>query len=226
MRIYKTYKYEDTFIVKKMLNALADKGTDEQSYQDAFFLIGRELGHVLRPNLTEDYKSSTLLACASEDADWLAKGLLEGISAPELPVSVFWTKRYTLSTGGHISPITMSYQDETERKCKDLIIVKSIISSSCVVKTQLLRLISTISPERIFIVAPVMFVDAQKNLISEFPKDVSDRFIFFTFAIDDELDGREIIPGIGGMVYDRLGLGGEFKKNQYIPRLVMERMAN
>ena len=80
-----------------------------------FFSIGCELGRVLEPKLPEDYQSSAVLACASEDADWLA---------------------------------------------------------------------------------------------------------------NDELNGREIVPGIGGMVYDRLGLGGEAKKNQYIPHLVRERMDN
>lgn len=224
MRSYKTYEYEDTHIVENMLKALADKSTDAKSYQDAFFFIGRELGHVLKAELPDDYQSSTLLACASEDTDWLAKGLLDGISAPQLPIAVFWSKRYSLSSGVEIAPITMSYQDDMVGICKNLIIVKSIISSSCVVKTQLLRLISTIMPEKIFIVAPVMFIGAEKNLSNEFPKEISDKFLFITFAIDDEQNGREIIPGIGGMVYDRLGLGGESRKNQYIPRLVQERM--
>ena len=225
MRAYKTYENENPNVIDT-LNAIADKHTDHKSYRDAFFSIGCELGRVLEPKLPEDYQSSAVLACASEDADWLAKGVLVGISAPQLPISVFWTKRHQLNDDVHITPITMSYQDDIKTSCKTIIIVKSIISSSCVVKTQLLRLISLISPEHIFIVAPVMFVNAEKNLIADFPKDISDKFSFVTFAIDDELNGREIVPGIGGMVYDSLGLGGEAKKNQYIPHLVMERMAN
>lgn len=224
MRQYYTYPNEDVPVVEGLLAMLADKNTDVAAYQYAFYGIGKALGEVLRENLTNGYKDNTLLACASEDADWLAKGVLEGIDCSSLPVAVFWTKRYSLSSGVDIAPITMSYQDNTKEKCRNLIIVKSIISSSCVVKTQLLRLISTLDPEKIFILAPVMLKGAQKNLEKEFPKEIVDRFSYFLFAEDDEIEGKEIIPGIGGMVYDRLGLNGEAHKNEYIPKLVMERL--
>lgn len=50
--------------------------------------------------------------------------------------------------------------------------------------------------------------------------------IFSIFAKDDgrKLDGK-VIPGIGGMVYDRLGFDGQDEKNRHIPELVVaERM--
>ena len=208
-----------------MLAKLADKSTDVKSYQNAFVCIGRELGSVLKSMLPDNYKTAALLACASEDADWLATGMMEGLDAPKMPLAVFWSKRYTLNSGVDISPITMSYQDDLSEECKALIIVKSIISSSCVVKTQILRLISTLSPDRIFIVAPVMYRDAKANLSKDFPKEISDKFEFVTFAEDDEIKGREIIPGIGGMVYERLGLIDNNAKNHYMPHIVSSRMA-
>ena len=70
-----------------------------------------------------------------------------------------------------------------------------------------------------------MLNEAQDNLRKEFPEEVYNRFQFLTFAIDDEKsDKGEIIPGIGGMVYPRLGLGDAETKNKYIPEIVKERM--
>lgn len=226
MRRYCTHDYENTSNVKTLLKKLADKTTDVADYRDAFFGIGKELGAVMRHKLPADYKKTTFVACASEDADWLTKGILTGLDAPALPITVFWSGRTTLSNGIDVSPIIKSYSDELPANCRSLIITKSIISSSCVVKTQLLRLISCLSPDLIFISAPVMFKDAEENLKKEFPTEISDRFRFVTFAIDDEIDGSEIVPGIGGWIYPRLGLGQDANtKNSYIPHIVLERMA-
>lgn len=226
MRVFYTHKYENIPNVETMLEKLADKDTAVADYRNAFFCIGKELGNVLRHQLPDDYNETTFVACASEDADWLAKGLLSGLDAPKLPIAVFWSGRTTLSNGIDVSPIIKSYSDEVPANCRSLVITKSIISSSCVVKTQLLRLISNLTPETIFILAPVMFKDAEINLKNEFPAEIADKFRFITFAIDDEIVDNEIIPGIGGMVYPRLGLGRDSNtKNQYMPAIVLERMA-
>ena len=105
--------------------------------------------------------------------------------------------------------------------------VKSIISTSCVVKFQLLHLINKINPEKILILAPVMYKNAQVGLIREFPDYINSKFQFLTFAIDTErsLSG-EVIPGVGGMVYPKLGLGDIHEKNKYIPQLVLARLHN
>ena len=122
-----------------------------------------------------------------------------------------------------ISPIVKAYE-EPITKCRLLVIVKSIISSSCVVKTQLTRLIDRVHPERIVIMAPVIYKDTQPNLLKEFPEEISNKFYFLQFAVDEDRQGNEVIPGIGGMVYPRLGLGDQDKKNQYIPQMVRMRM--
>ena len=167
-----------------------------------------------------------MLACASEDADWLARGVLKSLSQKEVSLAVFWNERITLNafTGLEYSPIIKSYI-EPINKCRTLVVVKSIISTSCVVRTQLTRLINDIYPQEIYIVAPVMYKDAQANLKKEFPASISDKFNFLTFAIDTLKDKEKgIIPGIGGMVYPKLGLGDMHEKNKYIPDLVKERM--
>ena len=76
----------------------------------------------------------------------------------------------------------------------------------------------------IVIMAPVMYKDAQPNLLKEFPEEISNKFHFLQFAVDEDRQGNEVIPGIGGMVYPRLGLGDINKKNQYIPHMVRMRM--
>ena len=191
-------------------------------------MLGVELGHLLSQKVGDVLAEETMLVCASEDADWLAKGVENGFGKGELPVSIYWNTRNTVyqSENGEkieISPIVKAYE-EPIAKCRLLVIVKSIISSSCVVKTQLTRLIDRVYPERIVIMAPVMYKDAQPNLLKEFPEEISNKFLFLQFAVDDDRQGSEVIPGIGGMVYPRLGLGDINKKNQYIPQMVRMRM--
>lgn len=215
-------------MIRKSLDALADKTTGVEAYRNAFETLGVELGRILAQKVGDVLAKETMLVCASEDADWLAKGVENGFGKGELPVSIYWSTRNTVyqSENGEkieISPIIKAYE-ESIAKCRLLVIVKSIISSSCVVKTQLTRLIDRIHPEMIVIMAPVMYKDAQPNLLKEFPEEISNKFHFLQFAVDEDRQGNEVIPGIGGMVYPRLGLGDINKKNQYIPHMVRMRM--
>lgn len=228
MRRYENLQYGDEKVIRKSLDALADKTTGVEAYRNAFETLGVELGRILAQKVGDVLAKETMLVCASEDADWLAKGVENGFGKGELPVSIYWSTRNTVyqSENGEkieISPIVKAYE-ESIAKCRLLVIVKSIISSSCVVKTQLTRLIDRIHPEMIVIMAPVMYKDAQPNLLKEFPEEISNKFHFLQFAVDEDRQGNEVIPGIGGMVYPRLGLGDINKKNQYIPHMVRMRM--
>ena len=228
MRRYENLQYGDEKVIRKSLDALADKTTGVEAYRNAFETLGVELGRILAQKVGDVLAKETMLVCASEDADWLAKGVENGFGKGELPVSIYWSTRNTVyqSENGEkieISPIIKAYE-EPIAKCRLLVIVKSIISSSCVVKTQLTRLIDRIHPEMIVIMAPVMYKDAQPNLLKEFPEEISNKFHFLQFAVDEDRQGNEVIPGIGGMVYPRLGLGDINKKNQYIPQMVRMRM--
>lgn len=228
MRRYENLQYGDEKVIRKSLDTLADKTTGVEAYRNAFETLGVELGRILAQKVGDVLAKETMLVCASEDADWLAKGVENGFGKGELPVSIYWSTRNTVyqSENGEkieISPIVKAYE-EPIAKCRLLVIVKSIISSSCVVKTQLTRLIDRIHPEMIVIMAPVMYKDAQPNLLKEFPEEISNKFHFLQFAVDEDRQGNEVIPGIGGMVYPRLGLGDINKKNQYIPHMVRMRM--
>lgn len=69
------------------------------------------------------------------------------------------------------------------------------------------KLIGKINPKQIAIMAPVIYRNGEPNLMSKYPEEINRRFHFVTFVVDDERARNEVIPGIGGMVYSRLGLG-------------------
>lgn len=229
MRRFENLQNADEQLVRCMLDKLADKSTGVEDYRDAFCKLGVELGKVLASEIDGINPEEIMLVCASEDADWLATGVETGIGKGDLKKSVYWSTRETVYADENgekleISPIVKAYEEPIEN-CRLLVVVKSIISSSCVVKTQLTRLIGKVNPERIVIMSPVMYKDGMPNLMSEFPESVNSKFEFVTFAIDeDRLDNGEVVPGIGGMVYPRLGLGDIAAKNSYIPEMVLNRL--
>ena len=228
MRTFKNLQYGGEAVIKASLEALANKTTSVEEYRKSFRVLGEELGKILANKYKAIPAEHTMLVCASEDADWLATGVESGFGKGELKKSVYWSSRevvYTNEDGSkvEISPIEKAYEEPID-DCQLLVIVKSIISTSCVVKTQLTRLIGKISPKQIAILAPVMYKDGIPNLMREFPSEISSRFHFVTFAIDDERVDSEVIPGIGGMVYPRLGLEDIETKNHYIPEMVLRKM--
>lgn len=228
MRKFENLQYGDEAVIKASLDALADKNTNVNDYREAFRTLGVELGKVLASEYRTALADHTMLVCASEDADWLAAGVESGFGKGELKKSVYWNSREVIHTNEdgskvEISPIEKAYEEAID-DCRLLVIVKSIISTSCVVKTQLTRLIGKTVPDQIAILAPVMHKDSVPNLMREFPEEISKKFHFITFAVDDEREGSEVVPGIGGMVYPRLGLGDMETKNRYIPEMVLRKM--
>ena len=229
MRRYKNLQETNEQIIRCLLDKLSEKTTGVEEYRDAFRQLGVELGKVIACDLHDVQSDEIMLVCASEDADWLATGVELGIGKGDLKKSVYWSTRETVFESDEeeileISPIVKAYEEPIE-SCKWLIVVKSIISSSCVVKTQLTRLIGKINPEKIAILAPVMYIEGIPNLMREFPDSISRKFMFVMFAVDDErLPNGEVVPGIGGMVYPRLGLGDIQEKNSFIPEMVLSRL--
>ena len=133
MRKYENLQYGDDELIRKYLDALADKTTGVEEYRNAFEMLGIELGRVLAHDVGDVSAEETMLVCASEDADWLAKGVENGFGKGKLPVSVYWNTRntvYELENGEkiEISPIIKAYEEPIV-KCRLLVVVKSIISS-------------------------------------------------------------------------------------------------
>ena len=202
MRQFVNLQYGDEATIKASLDLLANKQTGVCEYREAFRLLGVELGKVLASEYKEVSANHTMLVCASEDADWLANGVETGFGRGELKKSVYWSSREVIhinvdGSKVEISPIEKAYEESID-DCQLLVVVKSIISTSCVVKTQLTRLIGKLMPKSIAILAPVMYKDGVPNLMQEFPEEINRIFKFISFAVDDERIGNEVVPGIGG----------------------------
>jgi len=213
--------------IKGFLSALAEKSTVVEKYKDSMYQLGLRHGQLL----TETLKGKKIcLACTVEDADYLAKGIAEAIepSVSSLSIACFWNKRIVgdefIAT---TAPVLKQY---IEPGCIDadvIVVVKSIISGACVVKTNLTTLIQNANPQTIFVVAPVIRFGAEERLSREFPESVSNKFKYRYFATDTDCEPEtgEVIPGIGGNVYQRLGFGDQEGKNRYTPDLVRVRRA-
>ena len=212
---------------KLLLDTLANKSIEPESYQKTIFNLGTHLGNVILTAIPNQ-QCTVYLACTVEDADFLARGILSRLeeNLKSVALACFWNKRFSPFEIDDlkIAPILKKYQEPTEKKVNYLVVVKSIISGACVVRTNLNDLIQKIEPEKIFIAAPVIYHTAEEKLKSQFEKDVSDKFQFFYFAEDNERTSEgEVIPGIGGTIYDRLGFKGQDDKNSYVPEIVKKR---
>jgi hypothetical protein len=211
-----------------LLETLVDSASGPDLYQETMFKLGTLLGDWLLREIDEP-QDSVYLACTVEDADFLAKGILaqmeEKIS--HVPLACFWNQRFSPFDIDDIrvAPIVREFwEPHTGKTVKHLIVVKSIISGACVVRTNLEHLIEKIEPERIFVVAPVIYEKAEEKLRDEFDQVIYDKFEFFFFAKDSERKSNgEVVPGIGGNVYKRLGFGDQDAKNRYTPEIVKRR---
>jgi len=207
------------------LARLADPSTNAGDYSNALYLLGKELGVILAEQINEK-NTKLCVACTVEDADFLAKGIIDSLSNlySDISLACFWNQRQQALS---IAPIIKKYCEPTVNNANILVIVKSIISSACVVKTNLTNLIQESEPNRIFVVAPVIHCDAQEKLNREFPAIIAEKFEYIYFAIDDEIETNgNLVPGIGGNVYQRLGFKDQDDKNKFIPQLVKERRAS
>ncbi|AZS77383.1 MAG: hypothetical protein E2591_30470 [Achromobacter sp.] len=214
--------------VKTLVNELPRLVDDVPTYRQHMLEIGRHLAESLFPKLLAANPKDICVICTVEDADFLARGLIEKLEAHHLGdqthLICMWNARAKVQ-GVSISPVLRSYEESFDKDNAVFIIVKSIISGACVVKTNLTKAISDNNPKRIFIASPVMLKGAELRLQAEFPADVAGKFEFVSYATDSEksADGEEVIPGVGGSVYERLGFQGEKDKNRYVPEIVRER---
>ena len=220
------YSFENKPNVISTLEALLSKSSP-QVYQQTMYKVGLHLADALAPKL--DVHKSYCLAATAEDTDYLAKGLLDGISdfVSKVSIACFWNDHHTPIQGqGSTAPIIKKFIDASALESDDIIIVKSVMSGSCVVKTNLTELIRQMTPSVVYIASPVAHIMAEEKLKKEFSSDISDRFDF-TFLAKDEIrdENGEVIPGIGGNVYQLLGFKNQYLKNRYTPRAVLERMS-
>jgi hypothetical protein len=223
----RTYSNLANTNIRYLLKTLADKNSQPNLYRETMYEIGINFGESILSKI-DNRHCSLYLACTVEDADFLAKGILDSLEnqVESLAFACFWNERFSPFEikDLKVAPIIKKYQEPSKKNVNYLVVVKSIISGACVVKTNLNNLIQKIKPEKIFIVAPVMYHTAEEKLASEFDSEIYKKFQYFYFAKDDERTSEgEVIPGIGGIVYDRLGFEGQSGKNLYIPEIVKAR---
>lgn len=209
------------------LKGLLDSTENPEQYRKYMLILGHLLSQAILANIPKT--SMSLVVTTAEDADFLQQGILSELDKAHLAnkIAVFWNNHYRLPSGDSVAPIIHSYLDPDFEKANNIIIVKSVISGSCVVRTNLIEALDKVKNiDKIFILSPVMHKDAEKKLKAEFPKEISDRFTFIYFAINDirSEENGEVIPGIGGNVYKLLGLVDQPVVTGFIPEIVKNRM--
>ncbi len=213
--------------VIELLDKLVDQSTEHGEYARTMYELGLAFGPLLLHKISPSIKE-IVLACTVEDADYLGRGIVDYLEAKERRVllTVFWNKRFNPNSenGIAIAPIIKEFHQEGYQKASTMIVIKSIISSSCVVRTNLTRLIENSEPDQILIVAPVLLRGAINSLEAEFQEKIRMKFDYIYFAEDDQKsnDGN-VFPGIGGDVYERLGFSDQKQKNGFTPKIVRER---
>lgn len=195
--------------------------------------VMKSLGELLGEHASSKISSSDpiLVASTAEDADYLASGVIESLmreKSSKIFSAVFWNNHYQLPNNkGSLAPIVHEFLEPGYSAAKTLIIVKSVMSGSCVVRTNLLHLLSNTDFERIFVVSPVIHSRSIESLNNEFPKSVSRKFSYLYFAQDSDKDSStgEVKPGIGGQIYQLLGLGAQPVATSFVPQLVLSKFS-
>lgn len=212
-----------------LLNKLVDSNTNATEYRNTMYELGVLLATEIIKSLCKNNKNSVHLACTVEDADFLGKGIADTLDKAGVFVAltVYWNNTFVPNEENKISiaPIIKEFHEQIYGSVPEvLIIVKSIISSSCVVRTNLTRFIEEESPQQIYVVAPVILSGSKESLEKEFSTEISNRFQYYYLAEDSEktVNGY-VIPGVGGNVYERLGFENQNDKNKFVPNIVKER---
>lgn len=216
--------------IRASLNLLADASTSIEQYKNTFI----SLGHSLAERFISEYEGvmdgCITVAATAEDADFLAKGFIDELEKKlglKVFLACFWNDHTKESfTGKSIAPPVNEYLQPGYQESSELIVIKSIVSGSCVVKSNILALHDRMKKiSKVHVATPVMFNEAESLLKSEFPEELSNKFDFTWFAKDYERkDDGEVVPGIGGQVYTRLGLKGKPHEFNYMPEAVVSRL--
>lgn len=210
---------------KRHLRALLRAVGEPVRYRQAMHSLGQDLGREIARCLPA--KGDVIVVCTVEDADFLARGVLETIEGTHrVALTCFWNERRHI--GKHeLAPIIERYEEPfTASKIGALVVVKSIISGACVVRTNLWEMLDVMKKRvPIFVAAPVLHADALAKLEREFPAAIVRRMTAVWCARDSERTGNIVVPGIGGTVYELLGLGTEKAKNRVWPEILDDRLA-
>ncbi|UNW04299.1 MULTISPECIES: hypothetical protein [Acinetobacter] len=223
----RTYSNIANSLAKDHLQGLLDSKNNPSDYRVHMEELGKLLAESLVPKLRQSNKC--LVISTAEDADFLQAGVKSVLNQNQIAnkLAVFWNNHYQLPSKDSVAPIVHKFIEPGFEQADNVIIVKSVMSGSCVVRTNLIAMLNQIkNAKQIFIVSPVIHKNSEKSLIKEFPFEISSKFHFVYFAKDSQKDKNsgEVIPGIGGQVYELLGLVKQPALTSYMPESV-ERLA-
>ena len=210
------------------LSALAETSTTPAAYRDALQRLGDRLAN--RMSESVDLKGKVVLVVAGvEDVDSLGSGFIDVLvhAGADVRLTCLWMDRKTLTIPDReeVANIIQEYMEPIPPHVDHFVVLKSIVSSSCTIRTSLLRMLDETDPERIHVASPVMLKGARKRLEAEFPMSVGDKFEYWILAVDAQADENgNVIPGVGGSVYQRMGFENQEDKNFYMPSLVEHRI--
>lgn len=225
LRKYTTISQDDAE-ARYLVDEIADLSIDVPRYRAVMEALGRKLATHMVKSIPVADNYDICVVCTAEDADYLAKGVIDTLNdcgmSSRVKLLCLWNDKIR-KPALSLSPIIKQYKEEPTTQKVNYIIVKSIISGGCVVKTNLMRALSNKNFNTIFIASPVMVTGAQARLEQEFPSTIARHFTYFSFAEDSDGSKENVEPGIGGSVYARLGLGDEQTKNKILPDIVKTR---
>lgn len=211
---------------QKQLNRLLESVGMPEEYKLAMTELGKLLAETVLSNFSEDISKPTIVVSTAEDADFLQCGVSTALKNHKIntKLAVFWNHHYQLPSKASVAPVLHSFIEPNYEDVQNVIIVKSVMSGSCVVRTNLIAMLDKIAKiDNIYILSPVAHKDSKKKLIKEFPEEISNKFNFVFFAEDDvKNEYGEVIPGIGGQIYSLLGLENQPALTGYMPNVVKE----
>lgn len=218
---HRTYTEIATPRAKRQLQGLLDSISAPTIYRESMIELGKLLAEAVLPSLRN---KSTLIVSTAEDADYLQLGVSSLLKSQgiDTKLAVFWNHHYQLSNSSSVAPIVHKFIETGYKSVDNIIVVKSVMSGSCVVRTNLIEMLDEVKKvNNVFILSPVAHTHSEEKLKKEFPEYISDKFKFFCFAVDDKRDvSGEVVPGIGGQIYDLLGLSTQPILDSYMPKVV------
>jgi hypothetical protein len=178
------------------------------AFSEVMYDCGQALAAILLESLQEAPRKVCVMTPA-EDADGIAKGVVDHLKGHGVDAYLLclWNQLSTPFVGGEmVAPILRKYAQDGYDECDQLIAVQSFLGDSTVLKTNITAHFDKLKPQVVHVLAPAMHTKLQETLNRQFPESIHERFRFYTFVYDSDLDAAtgELRPGIGGLPAERM----------------------
>lgn len=218
---------QSTEALPHLLHRLDDSSLAPDAYGEILHDLGAGMGELMARHLDLKGKS-VFLTVTVEEMDNLGAGMIEALSrsGANVRVACLWLHRSVVLTPEpiEIARIIQQYVDERPHKVDHLIVLESIIASSCGVRTSIMRMLSDIAPGKIHVVSTIMAHEARSQLERELSGKTMGLLDYWTLAMDaSRHDLRDILKE-GGNPYERLGFKNQDDKNFHMPEFIAERI--